>query len=104
MAKIYVMRVPKKQIWCCGDMLRYDDAYEVLDKGEDYRVKTLRFTLDRWASFGYVPNATEMTIPMKEWDRLMEQSVGFTEGVRFAQAYLSGSDNRYQVKMIMQSR
>ena len=103
MAKVYVMKVPRKQMQAIGDMLRYDDAYKVEEDGEDYRIETLRFTPDRWKSYGYVPKATERTIPMKEWDRLMEQAFGFTRGVRFAQAYLKGPDNRYHFTQIMQS-
>ena len=103
MAKHYTMKVPKNQIWSCSDMLRYDDAYQAREDGENYQVETLRFTPDRWASFGYIPDATEMTIPLKEWGRLIEQAQGFTSGIRFAQQYLSGPYNRYQTTMLVQS-
>ena len=97
MKKRYIVRVPKKQMESVGDMLRYDDCFQVGVDAEEYVCSLLSFTPERWRSFGFVPvNVVSYSLSTSEERRLSEKAAGFTEGVRFAQKLLGGS--------IMQSR
>lgn len=94
MAKEYIVEIPIKQMAYVGDMLRYDDCYEIRlidNEGNPFwRACLLRFTPERWRSFGFVPTPYVMTIGKRSFESLLDKAIGFTAGVRFAQQFFAG--------------
>ncbi len=89
MNKQYWVRIPKEQMPYVGDMLRYDDCFDVDDLGDEYVAHCLSFTPERWQSFGFVPKEpVSLPLYQQEYDKKARQARGFTCGVRFAQKFL----------------
>jgi len=86
--KIYILTLPKKQLEHATDMLRYDDAFRIEDRGDEVQIEMLSFTPARWESFGVKPpSPIELNILKAEYDKYIQQAVGFTAGIRFAQKW-----------------
>lgn len=97
MEKEYLVKIPDEQLQYVGDMLRYDDCYQCLQfvdaQGNTYwEARLLRWTPERWKSFGFVPMPLESKIPQKEWNDKLQVAAGFTNGVRFAQSWYGSQD------------
>jgi hypothetical protein len=87
----YVLEVPKEKMATCADMLRYDSCFEVEETPTSYKVHTVQYTVERWRSFGYVPEVLiSWKMPAKQDKENTLKAIGFTEGVRFAQKVLGG--------------
>jgi len=57
--------------------------------GDQAVISCLRFTPERWRSFGVLPEViSRWKITEKEARPLFQKAEGFTEGIRFAQAML----------------
>lgn len=99
--KTYVLRVKEKDLEYSTDMLRYDGAFEIRKSGDTYEIRTLRFTPERWESFGVSRKhieAIELGVLKKQYDEYCEEAIGFTKGMRFAQHFLKDKEHRYLVE------
>ena len=68
MQKIYITRIPKKQMLYVGDMLRFDGCYGITERDEAWEVELTGFTPARWESFGWVPkDITSLNVADKDY-------------------------------------
>ena len=102
MAKIYIIRIPKKQMSHVGDMLRYDGCYGITERDEVWEVELTGFTPERWKSFGWVPkDITSLNVRQSEWYKFADRHLGFMVGVRFAQKFY-GQDGAIRLGLLVQ--
>lgn len=86
--KVYIVDLSKAQLRHSSDMLRYDNAYRTERTEAGYRIYLASFTPARWHSFGFTPEAISLPCLSKDYNEAVQRSIGFTEGVRFAQEML----------------
>lgn len=98
MAKMYIIKLSEKQLEYSTDMLRYEDCFSIEKSGDEWEIKTLRYTPERWSSFGVHPSTIEvasLNILQSEWNKYTQQATGFVRGVRFAQKLLGDKPDKY---------
>ena len=86
----YILEVPKKRMSYATDMLRFDSAFQIEDKGDNYRIYCINYTLERWKSFGVIPTViSSLSMTASEESIFYYKASGFIAGIRFAQNILS---------------
>jgi len=88
--KMFVVRIPKDRVKDVADMLRYDDCYSFRELEDAYEFELVKFTRERWASFGCAPKPVQVRLLAKDEREKLHEAVGFTRGIRFAQELLGG--------------
>lgn len=97
----YILKVKEKDLEYSTDMLRYDGAFEIKKDGDTYEIRTIRFTPERWESFGVSRKRIEvfeLGVLKKQYDEYCEEAIGFAKGIRFAQRFLKDREHRYLVE------
>jgi len=85
----YILELTREKLQQAADMLRYDCAFEVEFLEDIAKVHCIRFTRERWQSFGVIPKVSaSWELTAKEAQGLFNEAKGFTEGIRFAQTIL----------------
>ncbi len=88
MSEYFIISVPVKNFRYSADMLRFDSAYKVSRKGDNYEIESLHFTPARWASFNQHSCQVRIKMTEREWKEKSLQAEGFIAGIRFAQDLL----------------